>query len=199
MKINISLAIILRLVFLPLLLAVTACAQDISGEEKAALRKEVLGLEPGARIDYENIEHLVFLHKYPTEKDKALSAASVALAKESMADGKRLFDRVQYEEAIEAYPTPQIVLAFGNGFLRIAQHYLNKSSPDLSSPLGDHDVQWQFKGAAFYYDLALRFSQRIDEPFDARQHRAIEAAIQCIETSLIDPKYNVDHPCEVVE
>ena len=185
-------------IFVNIFFFLSACSQTVTQEQKSALLKKELGLESDAGLDYENVKHLMFLHKYPAEGDKKLSADAVALARKMIADGKSYFPVVEYSEAILSYPTPEIVLAFANGFLRVAQVRIDKKKPDLSKPMNENDLEWYFKGSAFYYNLAIDFAKKINQEFSVGQLKAINATLTCIDKTLVDPMTNVERPCELI-
>jgi len=166
--------------------------------DKIALMEQELGIADDILLSSAKIKHLLFLHKYATKVDKKFAEDSLVIAKISMREEGSLFAREQYEDAAATYPTPDLILAIADGFIRTAQYRIDPANPDLLMPMNDKDLRGYFRGAAHYYRLALEFSVKIDEPFPRGKIIGIIEALKCIDMSLNDIRLNVETPCNIV-
>jgi hypothetical protein len=143
-------------------------------------KKTESGISDFTHLDYENVDHLVLMHKTATTADIQFSKDSMQLAEQQVREQGYLFPRIQLEEALTSYPTPEIVIEFANSFLNVAQYYLSNEVVSLKKPLGDNDIQWYLEGAHFFLKLAMDFSKKIDRPFNRKTSDKIRLTMNCI-------------------
>ncbi len=155
-----------------------------------------LGASHFSEPDYENVDHLVLLNQKAGPQEIRFSEESIQIAKRMISAEGHLFPRVQLEEALKTYPTPEILLYFADGFLKVAQFHLLNRDATLKTPLGNNDVIWYFEGAYFYYGLAMEFSKKINQPFSQELGNQIALTRQCIRQIVLSEKFVKSSPCE---
>lgn len=190
---------ILRSILISMSLGLALSCNPVSSDDAARLSAPTPTTIPFRDLDYENIDHLLLLNRNASSQDRQLARDSLQLAKRMMGEEGYLFPRVQLEEAITTHPTPEIVLHFANGFLRVAQYYLLHKDANLQTPLGNHDVGWYLRGAMFYYRLASEFSKRVEQPFDPEKSTQVADAENCISRIIADQKFLKVAPCRYPE
>jgi hypothetical protein len=166
--------------------------------DRVYLAKTELGIADLAELNYENVDHLVFLYQTADQQQMQFSKESVQLAKRAMSEQANLFPRVQLEEAIMTYPTPEIIIHFANGFLSVAQFYLLNKDANVQTPIANHDVKWYLDGAEFYYRLAVDFTKKIDQPFEKKISDKIISTLSCIEKLFKEKTFMKSSLCEAI-
>lgn len=188
-----------------ILLSVLACIALVffilkeHRQNRSALLSDELGITHESALDYENLAHLVFLNRHASADDKELAKASITLANKLMIDEGHLFPRVEYEDAILAYPTPDTVLGFANGFLRVAQENIDVDDPNIRASLGNNTVAWYLKGSKSYFQLAMSFADKIAEPFPEDKRLAIRNSLMCIDDFINDAPRTRQTKCSYVD
>jgi len=165
--------------------------------DRSTLMKNELNISSDAELDYENVNHLVFLYEHASKRDKQFARSSIEVARELMTKENRSFARVEFEDAILSYPTPDLVLEFANGFLRTAQNYYDIEKPNIDLPMGNNDLKWYLLGSKFYFNLAVEFSSEIDVLFSREKVGKIHATTDCIDTLLDGSAQVLCDPIEI--
>lgn len=166
--------------------------------DKVHQKKIESSLSNFGQLNYENVDHLVLMHQKASRQDIQFSKDSLQLAERMMREEGNLFPRVELEEAITSYPTPEIVIKFANGFLNIAQFYLVNEEATLKTPVGNNDIKWYLEGAHFYYKLATEFAEKIDKPFNKDINEKIILTMDCINQLLVDESFKDTNCCQKI-
>lgn len=193
MKINKSIHLLVLLSF-----AMTFGCKPTGDLDKTHQEKAESGLSNFGQLNYENVDHLVLMHQKASRQDIQFSKDSLQLAERMMHEEGNLFPRVELEEAITSYPTPEIVIKFANGFLNIAQFYLINQEATLKTPVGNNDIKWYLEGSYFYYKLAIDFAEKIDQPFNKNINEKIILTMDCINQLLVDRAFKKTNHCQTI-
>lgn len=166
--------------------------------DKVHQKKIESSLSKFGQLNYENVDHLVLMYQKASRQDIQFSKDSLQLAERMMHEEGNLFPRVELEEAITSYPTPEIVIKFANCFLNIAQFYLLDEEATLKTPVGNNDIEWYLRGAHFYYKLATDFAEKIDKPFNKNINEKIILTMDCINQLLVNGVFKDTNHCQKI-
>ena len=181
-------------VALPLL--ILACDQETKFE--LAEREFGIEIKHNTDFDYENLDHLIFLYRHASEKDKEFAKLSLESAYKTMREKPSNFPMEDYRDAAVTYPTPYVMLGFANGFLRTAKRVLRLSNNILQPENNKPSALWYYKGSISYFEFALEFSESINKPFNKEVIAGIKSKISCINNLIAHYNENYNIECEEV-